>query len=169
MRSQKRSLHDVGLILPSGLINRQIQVQVLFSLRLSQNMGFMDSVCTPSLPAPPLPFMSVPRLEPGGVHLVQGKKVACANVSPHLNVLSYAQVWCYSPLWQLHSYLGDFSDRACRVRYTTVAENNPDIGLLMQQSFSLNPDVARGKKIPIIPIKARLAAFLSHLFVFTVH
>jgi len=41
------------------------------------------------------------------LHAVFGEKVACAAVSPHLNILSDIKVQCYPPLQQLHLVLGE--------------------------------------------------------------
>lgn len=59
-----------------------------------------------------------------------GEKIACAAISPHLHILLYVQVQCHPPLWQLHSVMGDFSNEVCYVKKITVAESNPDMGLV---------------------------------------
>ena len=59
-----------------------------------------------------------------------GEKVACAAISPHLFILSYMEVQCYPPLWQLQSDFGDFSNGVFHVMKITKAESNPGIGLI---------------------------------------
>ena len=67
-----------------------------------------------------------------------GEKIAYAAVSPHLYILSYIHVYCYLPLWHLHSNFGDFNHGLCCVKKITIAENNHDIEFL-KQYFALAP------------------------------
>ena len=69
------------------------------------------------------------------------EKVASAAVSPHLYTPSYTQMQCYTPLWQLHSDFGDFSNGVDHVMKMTTTESSPDTVLLTQQAFCLISDV----------------------------
>ena len=60
-----------------------------------------------------------------------GEKTACAAISPH----SYLQR--YLPLWLLRSDFLDFDHNVCHIMNFTIAERNPDLGLLIQQAFLL--------------------------------
>ena len=73
-----------------------------------------------------------------------GEKVACATVFPHLDIRSYMHVQWYLLLWQLHFDFGDFSSGACHIMRITIAERNPDTGLLTEETF------ARDNTMPIV-------------------
>ena len=53
-------------------------------------------------------------------------------------ILSYMQVQSYPHLRQLHSDFGDFSNGVCHVSKIAIAESNPDMGPVTQQTFSFN-------------------------------
>ena len=76
--------------------------------------------------------------------------VMFATVSSHLCVLSsYVQVQHNLPHWQPLSDFEDFSNGVCHVMKIAIAESNPDMGLLTQQTFCFSPDIlARASKIP---------------------
>ena len=62
----------------------------------------------------------------------------------------HVQVRCYLLLWLLHSDFGDFMNGVCHVIKVTIAESNPDMGLLAQQTFCFSSDVLAGdSKMPI--------------------
>ena len=71
------------------------------------------------------------------IYPVLGEEVARAAVFPHLCMLSYMQMQCYSPLQQLHSAFMAFNKRVCQVMKNTVAESNPDTELLNTTNVSL--------------------------------
>ena len=74
----------------------------------------------------------------------------CTTLFPHLYLLSYIHAQCYLPFWHLHSEFVDFNNRVCRVMKSIVAEINPNIWALTQQTFCFIPDgLARAKKMPV--------------------
>ena len=53
------------------------------------------------------------------------------------------------PLRQLHSAFGDFNNGVCHVMMITVAECNPGVGLLTQQTYCISP-CARDNGMPLM-------------------
>ena len=70
-------------------------------------------------------FVRVPPLNAWGSPNTGWEGCVC-NVFPHLCIVSYIQVQCSTPLWQLHSKFRDFKSGVCRVMKISVAESNPD-------------------------------------------
>ena len=86
--------------------------------------------------------------ENSDLHPILGEKLVCAAVSPHLYICIQAQ--CRLPLRQLHSDFGDFNNGVCRVVKIIVAQSNPDVGLLTQQTCRPSPHaLARTNKMPV--------------------
>ena len=59
-----------------------------------------------------------------------GEAAACATVSLHSYILSYIQAQCFLPLRQPHSDFGDYDIGVCYVMKITIANSNPNTGLL---------------------------------------
>ena len=55
------------------------------------------------------------------------EKAACVTISPYLYILSYRQVKCYPPFWQLHSEFRGFNHGVCHAMKMTSADSNPDM------------------------------------------
>ena len=57
--------------------------------------------------------------------------------------------------------MGDFKNGISHVMKITIAESNPDVGLLTQQTFSFSPCIlARDKKMPVMTTSA--ASYRGH-------
>lgn len=81
-------------------------------------------------------FAIVPQLKPWGPPKL-GWEMVRVTIFPHLYRLSYIQMQCYLPLWQLQSNFGHFSDGVCQVLKVTVAKTNLPMGLLTQKIILL--------------------------------
>ena len=66
-----------------------------------------------------------------------GETVVCAAISQHLHMLSQSGVAHHSGSWDFW----DFKNGVFHVVKITVAENNPDMELLTQQTFGFSPAV----------------------------
>ena len=64
------------------------------------------------------------------------EKAACVTISPYLYILSYRQVKCYPPFWQLHSEFRGFNNGVCHAMKITSADSNPDM-LGLDKHFTL--------------------------------
>ena len=62
--------------------------------------------------------------------------VVHATVSPPLKILSHIQMQCCSPCEQPNSKYQDFSKGVCHALKITVAERNPNMGILTKTSFA---------------------------------
>ena len=92
-------------------------------------------------------------LQNSDIPLVLGGKVSeysITTVSLHWYMLSSIQVQCCRPLWQLRG------NRVCRVTKITLAESNPDLGILAQLTFCFGLHVlARVNKMPLMAMSIR--------------
>ena len=75
-----------------------------------------------------------------------GEKLARVTVSHYM--LSYMQVQCDLPLWQLHSDFGDFGTGVCYVTNIAMAESNLDTELSAQQASSTDVVATQSARCP---------------------
>ena len=68
-------------------------------------------------------------------------KLACESVASYLYILSYIQVQCRPPLWQLCHDLGAFNNGDVHVMKIIIAESVSDMDLLRPETCCFTPDV----------------------------